>query len=102
MTIHRHILSVEHPVAIEAYLDDVSATGSLQGVSATLANITALAAVINLEVNTRKLAQWPGLRPNSLSTPHTLIPLLEGLNLILLSFDQATFMQTEIDNLLER
>lgn len=58
VTRYSHMLSLEHPVAVRAYLDDVSVAGSPLGISAPLADVTALAAEMNLELNTRQCAWW--------------------------------------------
>lgn len=81
-----------------------SDTSSPLGVSAILAEISALAKKIKLKVNTRRCSCWPGLRPDASSTLPILLPLLapEGPILLLVPSGQARFMQSEIDTLLER
>ena len=51
VTVHRSLHSRASPVTLRAYLDDVSVTGSPLDVSATLADISALAAEIHLDLN---------------------------------------------------
>jgi len=91
-------------MTLRAYLDDVSVTGSPLDVSATLADISALAAEIHLDLNWGNCAWWPGLRPNVTNTPPTLLPLNrpEGLSLLSVPFGKGIFVQKEIDRLLAR
>ena len=72
VTAHRATRPSDTPVAIRAYLDDVSVTGTPLGVGSTLVDIADLSAEINLDLNLRKCACWPGLLPPDTSTPPAL------------------------------
>lgn len=68
LTVHRVLPSLESPLTIRAYLDDISAAGSAPVVSATSGDVTALSAEINLVLSTCKCTKWPDLRPSATST----------------------------------
>lgn len=81
VTVQHRLHSFDHLMSIGANLGDASVTGSPLGISATLeditplvADITELAAEINLELNTRKCVWYPGLRPDGISVSvHSLL-----------------------------
>ena len=103
VTAHRATRLSDTPVEIRAYLDDVSVTGTPIGVSSILADIAALSSEINLELNLRKCAWWPGLLPPDTGTPPALQRLHrpEGHSLLSIPFGQAEFVKSTLDTRLQ-
>ncbi|MEO0797565.1 MAG: hypothetical protein AAFX93_20680, partial [Verrucomicrobiota bacterium] len=93
VTAHRATRLSDTPVEIRAYLDDVSVTGTPLGVFPTLADIAALSSEINLELNLRKCAWWPGLLPPDTGTLPALQRLHRSKGHSLLSIPFSTLRQ---------
>lgn len=90
----------QRAVFIRVYLETTVSVTPL-AVCSTLADIAALSAEINVELNYSKCALWPSLQPRVSGIFPSLRWLLrqEGLRLVSISFEQAQYVQKELDTL---